>query len=233
MGSFAGHVLPGTLLFIVGTWWSFSVWRVYILSRVRRRNFICTASFRLPILPKKLCFEGLAKIACSLTGVGALIGTAYVDGVFTPANNQHMSMYGFYGLSGLADILTIHGAPVPRGTDYGILLLAVCVEGLLFHFHLHGRGHLDVLVHTLLVYTILAEAACLLVEMARRRSALSAFGRAYFGVLQATWFFQIGFILYSPLPNSQPWKENHHNMMVATAVYTWHMVGALVYLGLM
>ncbi|KAG0418384.1 hypothetical protein HPB47_004906 [Ixodes persulcatus] len=141
-------------------------------------------------------------------------------------------MYVFLGLSGFTDLLTIHRAPIPRDTDYCILLMAVCVEALTFHFHLHGRTSLNVHIHTLLVYTIVAEAACIAAEMARRRSILAALGRAFFGVVQGTWLVQIGFILYSPLPNATPWEENHEDMMLATAIYSWHIAGVLMYVGL-
>ncbi|CAN7940313.1 unnamed protein product, partial [Ixodes hexagonus] len=234
MGTFTGHVLPGTFLFLLGTWWTFGAWRVYILGRLRRRSYLYTASFALPKLPKRLCVEGLGKVLCASIGTAGELATAYYDGHFAAMGNaQHISMYVFYGLSGLTDLLTVHGAPLPVGTDHCILLMAVCVEGFLFHFHLHGRTHLDVLIHTLLVYTIVAEAVCIAIEMARRKSALAALGRAYFGVVQGTWFFQVGFILYNPLPGAQKWVENHHNMMLATAIYTWHLMGALVYVGVL
>ncbi|XP_070383483.1 transmembrane protein 45B-like isoform X3 [Dermacentor albipictus] len=133
---------------------------------------------------------------------------------------------------GVFDVMTNVRFPFPPYTDYAVLLLAVTVEGLLFHFHLHGRAQLDVLVHTLLVYTIAAEAACILVEMCRPRSVLASLGRACFCLLQATWFWQIGFILYSPLPEHPPWDvHSHSDMMLAASVFTWHIVAVLAYLG--
>lgn len=157
-------------------------------------------------------------------GAVAELATAYEDGKFTAmGNTQHTSMYVFYGLSGLADLLTIHEAPVPRGTDYSLLRLAVCAEAFLFHFHLHVRRHLDVLVHTLLIYTLVAEAACIAVEMIRRRSALATLGRACFQVVQGTWFFQVAFVRYNPLLNAKPWRDGHRDLMLATIVYTWHI----------
>ncbi|XP_049512506.1 transmembrane protein 45B-like [Dermacentor silvarum] len=141
-------------------------------------------------------------------------------------------MYLFYLLSGVVDVMTNNRFPFPMGTDHVTLLLAVTVEGLLFHFHLHGRPHLDVLVHTLLVYTVAAEAACIIVEMCRPRSVLASLGRAYFCLLQATWFWQVGFILYSPLPGLPPWDvHSHMDMMLAASVFTWHMIALLAYLG--
>ncbi|EEC06498.1 transmembrane protein 45B, putative [Ixodes scapularis] len=235
MGSFTGHVLPGVLLFLLGSWWVFGTWRAYILSRLRRRNYWCTASFALPKLPKKLCFEGLGKVVCASVGVAAETVAAFKHGEFTNvgSHTQHISMYIFYGLSGLADLLTTYRAPIPRGTDYSILLMTICVEGLLFHFKLHDKAHLDARLIELLVYTIVAEAACIAAEMVRRRSTLAALGRAFFGVVHATWLIQIGFVLYNPLPNAKKWEENHQNMMLVTAVYTWHMIGVLTYVGLM
>ncbi|KAG0416194.1 hypothetical protein HPB47_006629 [Ixodes persulcatus] len=186
MGLFNGHIVPGAFSFLFGAWWAFSAWRVYILSRLGRRDYLSTASFTIPKLSNRLC-RTLAELA-----------TAYEDGKFTAmGNTQHTSMYVFYGLSGLADLLTIHEAPVPRGTDYSLLRLAVCAEAFLFHFHLHVRRHLDVLVHTLLIYTLVAEAACI-------------------AVVQGTWFFQVAFVLNNPLPNAKPWGDGHQDLMLAT-----------------
>lgn len=235
MGSFNGHLLPGALLSILATSWALGAWRVYILSRLSRRRHLFTGSASLPKLPKILWIEGLGKVVCASIGVAAEIATAFVDGRFTGAGTttQHTSMYIFYGLSGVTDLLTTAGAPMPRGTRHSILLMAVCVEGLVFHFHLHGRTDIDVMVHTLLIYAIAAEAACIAVEMALRHSVLAALGKSYFGVVQGTWFFQIGFILYNPMPNARQWEENHQNLMLVTTIYTWHMIGVLAYVGLM
>ncbi|KAL3221481.1 hypothetical protein MRX96_029380 [Rhipicephalus microplus] len=233
MGTFAGHALPGTFLFILGTWWAYGAWRNYVRSREHKRRYTCRAWYEIPCATRRICFEGIAKIVTCSIGVAGEVATAFKHGHFTEMGNaQHVSMYLFYLLSGLVDVMTNCGFPFPPHTDYVTLLLAVTVEGLLFHFHLHGRPHLDVLVHTLLVYTVAAEAACIIAEMCRPRSVFASLGRAYFCLLQATWFWQVGFILYSPLPAHPAWDvHSHMDMMLAASVFTWHMMALLLYIG--
>ncbi|CAN7940225.1 unnamed protein product, partial [Ixodes hexagonus] len=145
-------------------------------------------------------------------------------GVFKEGKDaQHMSVALFVCLNGMLDLPTHYEAPLPRGTDYIGLLLALLVEALLFFFHLHGRTDLDVLVHTLLVLTIMLEAACVAVEMCHRRGLLATLGRAFFRILQGTWLGQIAFILYNQLPGALPWEGDYQSLMVAAAVFTWHM----------
>nr|XP_037273355.1 transmembrane protein 45B-like [Rhipicephalus microplus] len=140
------------------------------------------------------------------------------------------SMYAFYLLSGIVDVLYNAGFPFPRHTDYVSLLLAVASEGLLFYFHVHGRPPLDVMVHTLLVYTIAAVVVCIIAEMCRPQSVLVSLGRAYFCLLQATWIWQIAFILYG----HNPWDvDSHMAMMLAASAFAWHMMAVLVYVGVL
>ncbi|XP_054933895.1 transmembrane protein 45B-like [Dermacentor andersoni] len=233
MGTFIGHAMPGTFLFIMGSWWAFFAWRNYVRSREQKRPYVCRCSYPIPCLSQRFSFEGIAKIVTCSVGISDEVDAGIEYGYFVNmACAQHISMYLFYLLSGVVDVMTSVRFPFPPYTDYVVLLLAVTVEGLLFHFHLHGRDQLDVLVHTLLVYTIAAEAACILVEMCRPRSVLASLGRACFCLLQATWLWQIGFILYSPLPEHPPWDvHSHSDMMLAASVFTWHIVAVLAYLG--
>ncbi|KAH7933616.1 hypothetical protein HPB49_014375 [Dermacentor silvarum] len=239
MGKFEGHALPGTFMLTFGTWWAFAAWRNYFRSREQKRHYACRCSYAMPCLCRRFNFEGITKIvACSICVANETRGIIQV-GVTTErgyfdlmASSQHFSMYLFYVLSGVVDVMTSSGFPLPPYTDYVTLLLAVSVEGLLFHFHLHGRPPLDVLVHTLLVYTAVAWAACIVVEMCRPRSILASLGRAYFCLLQGTWFWQVGYVLYSPLPEHPPWNvESHTDMMLAASVFSWHMMALLAYLG--
>lgn len=235
MGTFAGHALPGSFLFILGAWWTFGAWRVYVRSRARKRPYIGRAWYVLPCASCGCCFEGAVKIACCAIGIAGEVATGFKGGRFVHmGNTQHVSMYLFYLFSGLVDVLTNCRFPFPTDTDYVGLLLAVTVEGLLFHFHLHGRAHLDVLIHTILVYVIAAEAACVIVEMCRKHSSLAALGRGYCGMLQGTWFWQVGFMLYSPLQGSPTWDvHSHDDMMLAASVFTWHMLASLLLTGLL
>ncbi|KAL1482882.1 hypothetical protein MTO96_013387 [Rhipicephalus appendiculatus] len=147
---------------------------------------------------------------------------------------QHQTMYAFYLLNGVVDVMYNAGFPFPPRTDYVALLLASASEGLLFHLHLHGRPHLNVVVHTLLVYSMVAMVACIVAEMCRPRSVLLSLGRAYFCLLHGTWLWQIGFVLHNPLPGYKSWDvTSHMDSMLAASAFAWHLMALLVYVGLL
>lgn len=148
-------------------------------------------------------------------------------------NAQHATMFFMFGLSGVVDILLHYKAPIPPDSDYISMAIATASEGLLFNFHLHGRKDLDVLVHTLLVYALIANTAAFLIEMKYRHNLLAALTRPYFVLVQGTWFWQAGWILYPPFPWSFEWdQEDHGQMMVATTIFIWHLaVDFLIVLG--
>jgi len=133
------------------------------------------------------------------------------------------------GMSGVMDILVHHRAPLPEGIEYLIGCLAFVVEAVLFMFHLHGRTELDVLIHTLLLYVVYANVIIIVMEMRYRHSISVALARAYTVLLQGTWFWQAGFVLYNPIPGAVPWTEDDHGqMMVLTMMFAWHMAAVFV-----
>ena len=65
-----------------------------------------------------------------------------------------------------------------------------------------------------------------LAELIFRKQVLTSLGRAYFTILQGTWFWQVAFILYNPSTDHKEWNHSdHHDIMLTTCIYTWH-VGA-------
>lgn len=91
-------------------------------------------------------------------------------GVVTFGNGQHATIFFFFGLSGLAEILVKLRSPLlPSGSQYLFLILAFVMEALLFKYHLHGRLTMDIHVHTLLIYVVYATVAVVLLEAKFRR----------------------------------------------------------------
>lgn len=127
------------------------------------------------------------------------------------------------------DILVHHRAPLPKDAEYLIGALSFIVEAVLFMFHLHGRTQFDVLIHTLLLYVIYGNIIVTIVEMRYRNSITVSLARSYLILLQGTWFWQAGFLLYNPLPGAIPWHDNDHNeIMVVTMMFAWHMAAIFI-----
>ncbi|KAK7078816.1 Transmembrane protein 45B [Halocaridina rubra] len=243
MANFIGHTLPGVLLTILGMWWAYNMWMRYFLcqrtisSGIRSRiKYANTASFTSPCC-SKIPFEGVFKATVVPIGMIAEYMTAFnSEGKFSSFNNlQHLTIYFFFALNGVMDILLHYKWPIPKGSDYASAFLGFAMEGVLFYYHLHGRSILDVQVHMLLLFVVVGCLASVAVEMANKHSVLAGLTRGYCVILQGTWLIQIGFILYSPLGTK--WKgDDHNDMMVATALFCWHNAGifvALIVLGIL
>ncbi|XP_032820556.1 transmembrane protein 45B [Petromyzon marinus] len=251
MGNFKGHALPGSFFILFAVWWAIKYPLRY---RWRQRKLggggggggggptglpaSCVASEnRLDII------EGAVKTVFSI--VGMMAEQFVPDGPHMRLYNrqeggwdhlmnwQHTTMYLFFAISGVADIVThtCRGMPL-RGLDRLMLALAVFVEGYLFYFHLHGRTMLDVHVHTLLLLPVFTGSLTIFLEVFLRDNAILELLRTSFALLQGTWFFQIGFVLYPP--NGAPeWDQaDMGNMMFITMCFCWHFAGAILYISL-
>ncbi|XP_074655506.1 transmembrane protein 45B-like [Tubulanus polymorphus] len=145
-------------------------------------------------------------------------------------NGQHITMYGGFIICGILDILVHYKIRfVPKNADYLASALAFAIELILFKFHLHGRSRLDIQIHTLLVYIVALNVITILAEMRYPNSVIAGLARAFFVILQGTWFYQVAFILYNPIPGAEPWDgENHEQMMITTIIFGWHMLIILI-----
>ncbi|XP_071540843.1 transmembrane protein 45B-like [Panulirus ornatus] len=192
MGSFLGHLVPGTFFIVFGAWFTYRVFLRYFtcqravgtLGETCRSRYRNTSSFRCPCWPT-LPLEGLLKIVAAVVGMTGEFVTAFDDGRFTHIGNaQHMTMFFFFGLNGAVDVLTHYRAPLLPDLDFVSAILAFSMEALLFFYHLHGRSHMDVQVHMLLFYVVVACAVSTTLEMCHKNHVLPAVCRAYFTLLQ-------------------------------------------------
>ncbi|XP_060068244.1 transmembrane protein 45B-like [Ylistrum balloti] len=227
MGNFEGHALPGSFFIVFALWWTVQMFHRYLTCQRQNLRFTSTPTYPCVCLcgkAKNWPIESLLKLFFTSVGIIGEIYTGFNSGKFTtPENGQHATMFFFFGLTGIMDLLVYFRFPVLKDIEYVSMIIAVTVEGMLFKFHLHGRDGVDVLVHTLLVYTISASVLALLAEMRWRDNILIALSRPYFILLQGTWFWQIAFILHNPLPGAKEWNsEDHHSYLIATMYFAWH-----------
>ncbi|XP_033750576.1 transmembrane protein 45B-like [Pecten maximus] len=226
MGSFPSHAFPGSLFIVLALWWTVNIVYYFNKARWTGQTFIARPNFIVyrqtgNVIP----IEAVCKVAFAIIGIlGELIWSLKYNFGLPVGNAQHMTMFAFFGISGLCD-LTAHykRSYVPPNIDYAALIMAFLVEALLFHFHLHGRSSLDVTIHTILVYTILSNAIIIGVELRMVNSALVSLVKALLLLVQGTWFWQIGFILYSPSRSPSKWHaEDHEHILLAVLIFVWH-----------
>ncbi|XP_072517681.1 transmembrane protein 45B [Salminus brasiliensis] len=234
MANFKGHALPGSFFLLFGLWWSVKnplrhIWQKR--QRGRKQNLP-------PFFRKMDLIEGVLKTFFAFVGIMAEQfvpdgphGHLYSEDWVKLMNWQHSTMYLFFGISGIADILITAPLPVPAGLDRLSLSLALFVEGFLFYFHVHNRPPLDQHIHSLLLVAVFGGAASTMLEVFMRDNALLELFRSSLAILQGTWFYQIGFVLY-PLSGKQWNLENHGNIMFITMCYCWHYAVALLIVGI-
>ncbi|XP_018496112.1 transmembrane protein 45B [Galendromus occidentalis] len=230
MGSFIGHFLPGFTFTLVSLWWMLAI---SAQQAINPRAFRNRASHPWP--GRRLSPETWLKIIISPIGIIGEAYTAFEDGRFSHLGNlQHMTMYTFFLISGIIDLWSARksiGRRLPPGSDFAAIIVAAMVEWLLFRFHLHGRDPLDVLVHTLLGFTIVAIVLIVLAECVFRESVLLGYMRAIAVLTHGLWFISVGYILHNPW-GPPPFDANDHGShMVATCIFTWHVLVATLICG--
>ncbi|XP_012944086.1 transmembrane protein 45B [Aplysia californica] len=240
MGDLKGHALPGSLFLFFGFWWAFQGLRRYFMSRKDGLQYRATAAFNVTCVCcknpryKNWPVEGFFKIA--LSSFGLLLELFAHLPVPPMPIVQHATMYFFFLVSGVVDVSLHYNIPLPPGSDYMSLALAFTVEGLLFANHLHGRPILDVHLHVLLVYVIVVTVAVLVLECRFRESPLLTLCRGYLVMLQGSWFWAVGIILYGHGGEhlNTAWEmDKPEEVMISTIYFTWHCAALFILLFLL
>ncbi|AWP00094.1 Transmembrane protein 45B [Scophthalmus maximus] len=233
MANFKGHALPGTFFLLYGFWLT-----VKHTLRHNWRTSKPNGRQTVPPFSKKMDYiEGGFTILASFVGI--IAEQFVVDGPHARLydtehkawvklmNWQHGTMYLFFGISGMTLVTSTKSKLVPPGVDRLALALALFVEGFLFYYHVHSRPPLDAHIHSLLLVAVFGGSASTMLEVfVRDNIVLELLGACLF-ILQGSWFYQIGFVLY-PL-NGIEWDlEMHDNIMFVTMCFCWHLAVALL-----
>lgn len=223
MGSFFGHALPGTFFYIYGLWHLTNAFYYHFKFNGTQRNHTKKSAIAYSIQfccqKKHIPIEGIIKLICCIIGMTV---EGYGFFLHSSAMYQHFTMYSFFGFAGLVDILMFHDFAIPIKFDYCLHAFSLFVEGLLFAFHVHGRSHLDVTLHILLVYTCYFSAIMVFFMIIFEKHIVF---NVLFGVgflIQGSWFWQVGSILY-PIIGKAWCGTCMHEVMNATVVFCWHL----------
>uniref|UniRef100_A0A8C4PVN4 Transmembrane protein 45B n=1 Tax=Equus asinus TaxID=9793 RepID=A0A8C4PVN4_EQUAS len=228
MANFKGHALPGSFFLIVGLWWSVKYPLKYFHQKGKSSQLIRHYQ-RLEITE--------AAIRTLFSVIGILAEQFVPDGPHLHLYNenhwvklmnwQHCTMYLFFAVSGITDILTCLIAHIPLGVDRLVLAVAAFTEGFLFYYHVHNRPPLDQHIHSLLLCAVFGGALSIFLEVILRDNIVLELFRTSLVLLQGTWFWQIGFVLFPPFGTPE-WDQNDHsNIMFITMCFCWHYLVAL------
>ncbi|CAJ1059884.1 transmembrane protein 45A [Xyrichtys novacula] len=235
MGSFKGHALPGSFFLVAGIWWTGK----HCLWYATRRNKNI-GSTRLSSRASQRRLEIIeSSVVLFFSVVGMLVEQFAADGPKLQLYNltekhwqdlmnwQHATMYLFFGLAAMVSLVIHTTEAAPLALDRLMMAIAFFNEGFLFFYHLHGRSMLDIHVHQLLLYAIFGGALVSFLEIFHRGNIILELLRCTLTLLQGSWFWQIGFVLYPP--HGPEWDlKDHNNMMFVTMCYSWHLAFAML-----
>ncbi|VDM31064.1 unnamed protein product [Hydatigera taeniaeformis] len=241
MGTFAGHALPGSFFLMFGIWSTIFQLKKYYRRKKYELGFsghpepIYKNQFTTPIHcreggcccgGKEFPLDSLLKTICCAIGITGEVYTGFHDGKFEYLTNaQHSTMFAMFMLAGIFELLNFyHVFGFPRCSDYFFNFLAVATECVLFAFHLHGRTPTDIYVHTILIYVLIVLIAVGLCEAVFLRSLTAGLVRSLIIIVQGSWFWQVGAILYPPITSLPSWDEMAiESIPRATQIFIWHI----------
>lgn len=237
MGSFKGHALPGTFFFIMGIWWTLKCVLKYAYRKHKRTSYLGSKALfhRIDIV------EGIVVICMALIG---MLGEQFIVGgphlsLYNYKEGRwiqllgwhHTTMYFFFGLLGVTNILCSTISSLPTSLSKLMLSNALFVEAFIFYNHTHGREILDVFVHQLLVLVIFLGGLVAFMELFIRFNVTVELLLMSFILLQGSWFWQIGFVLYPPSGGPAWDLLDHDNIMFLTICFCWHYAFTFIVIG--
>ncbi|GJP46445.1 hypothetical protein CLOM_g5730 [Closterium sp. NIES-68] len=206
MGSFEGHIIPGTLFLLVGLWHLRCGIKNYLAAP---QAFVSRVWHPAPLPGHWSRLELYIIVAGSfldMTLVELGVGTGFrpiENGGVAPGqlnNFEHASMLLMFFVLGCAVLVseTTSLLPLPQGACHIIAALAFLCEGLLFSLHSTAHHGLEPRYHLLLALCIATCVACALLAAACPHSfLLDAVGSAAIA-MQGLWFWQTAMSLYGP-----------------------------------
>lgn len=205
MGSFKGHVLPGSLFLLVGLWHLVGCISKYV---ARPRNFRgrvwhAVGSGRFKHLEIYVVVVGALTDMCIEFFYSTHRRFIVDGGLNTKHLNdfEHAAMLLMFFIFGVTTLVkeTTGALPLPEGGLNVVAAMAFAAEFLLFHFHSTSHAGLEGRYHEILVILIgLCILGALLGALFPRSFPIDL-GSSVALTMQGAWFYQTAFSLYGSM----------------------------------
>ncbi|XP_054830692.1 transmembrane protein 45B-like [Eublepharis macularius] len=232
MGTFAGHVLPGSFFLLFGVWWSVKYPLKYVCQKKKNTSYLGSKQ-----LHRFEFAEGIYKALCAL--IGMLAEQFGPDGPQLKLYNdekkqwvrlvrwQHTTIYLFYGISGVMDMVASRTKVLPGAMDRMVLSLALFVESFQLYYHIQNQVMLERHLHQLLLPAITGAAVCIFLEILFNDVVVFKILKTSLCILQGSWLWQMAFV-FDPPSGSPEWNQmDHDNVMFLTMCYCGNFAFAL------
>ncbi|CAH8523871.1 unnamed protein product [Schistosoma margrebowiei] len=255
MGTFGGHALPGSFFIIYGLWSIWHIFKKFYQRKIYKLNqsnneliheYTCRISYPieskqsnennikncLNYYNKSFPLDSLAKLICCIIGIiGEIITGFNKNWIFIHIGNaQHSTMFSLFGLSGAIELCIFYRIiKIPIQSEYLFHGIALWGELFLFLFHLHHRNPLDVYLHLLLTGMIILGILVSVLELLNPHEPIYGLIRSWTYLMQGTWFWQVGAILYPKTSWMPEWDQQAKQSIPAAAnLFAYHMLGNFV-----
>uniref|UniRef100_H0WQI3 Transmembrane protein 45A n=1 Tax=Otolemur garnettii TaxID=30611 RepID=H0WQI3_OTOGA len=237
IGTFRGHAIPGSFLLILGLWWSTKSILKYVCKKQKQTCYLGSKALfhRVDLL------EGTIVVGMALIGEWTISVSCFLLWGFLHTKKRYnmklnwnqVTLFVFVRREAFACSCLCHLNSCPPASLCLLFLIfhRRFFESFIFYNHTHGREMLDIFVHQLLVLVVLLAGLVAFMEFLLPGNVLLELLRESLILLQGTWFWQIGFVLY-PLSGGPGWDQtDHDNIMFLTICFCWHYALSFIILG--
>ncbi|XP_070541298.1 transmembrane protein 45B-like [Ptychodera flava] len=233
MGSFEGHIHPGLAFISIAIFWG-SKYSYLHQYREYGKGAKTSSNGRFIRFVKRVPWEAFIKIFYGLAAAFAEFLhppviynlRMFKDGELQNPNNwQHLTMYSFFAIAGLVDIISQKCLEKrAEKLERFFLALAFCVEAHLLLNHRHGKGGFENTCHLMNIIATLGCVVAATAEVWNPSEILLPFLRVGFTMLQGTWLFNIAFLIYKPV-SGEHWDADGSGggVMFVTMLFCWHI----------
>ncbi|XP_060226097.1 transmembrane protein 45A-like [Meriones unguiculatus] len=227
-GNFLGHALAGSFLIILGLWWNSTDILRYVCKKEKQTYHHFKAWIHRAELLGGIIV--IVLVSVGITGLQLYAGHSETQ-LSRLLRLQHIVMYVFYGLLGVVRILNsiIHSFSVSLTTL--ALSNAFFLQSFVLYNHDRVGAIVEVYLHKILGLITISSGLVSFSEVITNNNLTLGLLRSSLTLLQGTWFWQIGCVLYYPREHLEWDLMDHHNNTLLSIYFCWHCLLTHIIIG--